>query len=95
MAREIREQDVRLATELDMPGLTLLERLDVERKRAHFDHRTFAAHLGMSPTVWRDLRSERVQFSANHYITTIRNFPVLAGYVYRHLLYRALQEDHS
>ena len=93
MAREIREQDVRVTVEMDMLALTLLERLEIERQRAGFTHRSFAGHLGMSPTIWRDLRTGRGEFSANHYIAIIAKFPALAGYVYRHQAYRALTED--
>jgi len=93
MAREIREQEARADCALDMAALILLERLDIERQRAGWTHQTFAAHLGMSPTVWRDLRKGKSEFSAHHYVTILRQLPGLAGFVFRHLSYRAQTED--
>lgn len=89
----MREQDVSPGQELDMPGLTLLERLEIERQRMGWTQTQFAHHLGMSPTVWRDLRRGKTDFSARHYVAIIRRLPALQGYVHRHLSYRARLED--
>jgi hypothetical protein len=92
MHKESREQDAIIETELDMPGLTLLERLEIERHRMGWTQQRFAAHLGMSPTVWRDLRKGKTAFSAHHYVAIIGQLPALRGYVYRHLAHRARTE---
>jgi len=49
----------------------------------------------MSPTVWRELRKGKSDFSARHYIAIIRQLPGLQGYVHRHLAHRARLEGTS
>jgi hypothetical protein len=89
MPGDIAEQDIQILVDLDMPAATLVERLTIERERMRWTQRKFADHLGMSATVWRDLRVGRIDFSAHHYAAVISRFPALQGYVFRHIAWRA------
>lgn len=80
----------------DIPGLTLFERLEIERARLNFVNQdNFARHMGISPSTWLEARLGRRWPSSATYVAILRTFPELQGHVYRHLKFRAETEQHS
>lgn len=87
----MKEQDVQIEADLDMPGLTLFERLGIERRRLGLSEDEFAEqYLDASPSTWLAVRKGKRGASSNLYVSIVRRFPELEPFVYRHLKFRAL-----
>lgn len=85
----MQEQDVQIKAEMDAPALTLIERLEIERKRQGLSQDDFGRRL-VSASTWYAVRHEERRPSMAFCLRVLMNFPELEGYVWRHLKFRAL-----
>ncbi len=85
----MQEQDVQITAEMDAPALTLIERLEIERKRQGLSQDDFGHRL-VSASTWYAVRHEERRPSMAFCLRVLMNFPELEGYVWRYLKFRAL-----